>query len=94
MGDEESGGGEDAMVYTEFLEGIAATAHHKICSPYICMAKRCGCNCWLYCLRCVVLTCLLAVWHGHVSRLDAFISDCIVPKAKQKRLKKRGTPSG
>ena len=40
VGDAMAGGGEDAMVYSEFLEGLAAAAHHKLCSPYVCMAKR------------------------------------------------------
>ena len=60
-GDGEGGGGEDAMVYSEFLEGLAATAHHKLCSPYICMAKR----------------------------VDAFISEFVLPKAHQKYRRKR-----
>lgn len=35
-----SAGGEDAMVYPEFMEGVASVAHYKLCSPYVCMSKR------------------------------------------------------
>ena len=34
------GGGEEDMVYSEFLEGIAAVSLTKICTPYITLAKR------------------------------------------------------
>lgn len=44
FGDEEqeesAGGGEDAMVYSEFIEAVAAVALYKLCSPYICVPKR------------------------------------------------------
>ena len=41
MDDSLAGGGEEDMVYSEFLEGIAAVAHTKIPTPYITTAKRC-----------------------------------------------------
>jgi len=34
------GGGEDDMVYSEFLEGLAAVSMTKICTPYITTPKR------------------------------------------------------
>ena len=72
------GGGEDAMVYSEFLEGIAATAHHKLSSPYICMAKRFVCQ---------------VTAASDLYRVDTFIAEFVLPKAHQKikRTKRRST---
>lgn len=41
ISDTEIGGGEDAMVYGEFIEGLCAVAAFKMCSPYISVARRC-----------------------------------------------------
>lgn len=40
MSDASIGGGEDAMIYSEFVEGVAALAYYKVCSPYISPARR------------------------------------------------------
>lgn len=34
------GGGEDDMIYSEFLEGIAAVALYKYCSSYVSISRR------------------------------------------------------
>lgn len=40
VSDASIGGGEDAMIYSEFVEGVAALAYYKVCSPYISPARR------------------------------------------------------
>ena len=44
MSDADIGGGEDAMVYDEFLEGLCALSLYKVCNPYISMSRRYRCR--------------------------------------------------
>lgn len=37
-----AGGGEDAMIYSEWLEGICAIALYKMSSPFMSLSKRYG----------------------------------------------------
>lgn len=58
-----AGGGEDAMVYAEFLEGVASVALSKVTSPYVTIPRR----------------------------IDRFIREFLLPKARGGVVKQRRT---
>lgn len=101
-GDAEEGpdtGGDAELVYSEFLESLAAVSCFKMCNPYMPLDQRYGVACfvtlilfvfwlvvWLFAARRARLMCCGSVV-GLRTRLETFLRDSVMARARHKNVR-------